>query len=125
TVSNTDANYDRAITVQAAAAAPDPHASIDTPNEGATVTGIVPISGWAIDKGATAAQRTGVDRIQVYLDGALKGPADTGGVRPDVDAIVGSGTGQFTASGFSYQLNLTGVSAGPHTIQVRAHSTVG
>jgi hypothetical protein len=98
----------------------NPMCHIDMPAAGATVSASTTVMGWAIDRAATSG--TGVDRVEVYLDGVLVGTATYGGSRADVANHFGSAG--FSRSGFSYTLNLNGVAPGPRTIQVRARSTL-
>jgi len=93
--------------------------SIDSPTEWQTVTGRMRVSGWAIDQGASSG--TGIDRVQVYLDGVLKGDATYGVQRADIGSAYGA---RFAASGFTYDLDLSGAASGAHTIEVRPRSTV-
>src|SRR4051812_45661316 len=106
-------------TATVAAAGSFPVGSLDSPAEGATIVGSGDVGGWAADVGAAVG--VGVDRVQVYLDGALRGTATYGQARTDIAAGYGA---QFGASGYHYMLDLTGVPAGPHTIETRARSTI-
>ncbi|HEY7067024.1 MAG TPA: hypothetical protein VII06_36500 [Chloroflexota bacterium] len=105
-------------------AAPEADASstlivIDSPKGGNTSTQIE-VRGWAADPNARGG--TGVDRVDVYLDGERDaggtrlGQATYGLQRPDVAANLGSQ--QFLLSGFALQAT---VDAGPHTVYVYAH----
>ena len=92
---------------------------IDAPRGGTTGT-ILEVRGWAADP--TARSGTGVDRVEVYLDGERDaggtrlGQATYGLQRPDIAAHLGSQ--QFLLSGYALQAT---VSPGPHTIYVYAH----
>ena len=91
---------------------------MDAPPEGGAVVGSTTVSGWALDAGAvigTGATDPGVPRRGVPWRRGLR-PS-----RPDIGAAYGA---RFPPSGYSYLLNLAGVAAGSHTIEVRAHSTV-
>lgn len=78
------------------------------------------VRGWAADPGAPGG--TGVDRVDVYLDGERDaggtrlGQATYGLQRPDVAAHLRSP--QFLLSGFALR---TTVAPGPHTLYVYAH----
>jgi Cellulase (glycosyl hydrolase family 5)/Bacterial Ig domain len=96
-----------------------PTVMLDTPAEGASVGGGVLLAGWALDSGAPSG--TGVDRVTILLDGATVGSAAYGQSRPDIAAAYGQ---RFTNVGYSYTLDLARVAAGPHTVDVLAHSTV-
>jgi hypothetical protein len=95
-----------------------PAGSLDNPPAGATVTGTVSVGGFAVD--VAAATGTGVNRVQIFLNGEYKGDAVYGRTRSDIAGVYGS---LFGPSGYDYQLNLSGVSAGPHTIEARARSS--
>jgi hypothetical protein len=118
TVTGTDTTYTRSI-ITPSSATGYPSGAMDTPAEGGTVVGSATVSGWALDAGA--ATGTGVDRVQVYLDGVYRGDAAYGLSRPDIGAAYGA---RFAPSGYSFVLNLAGVAPGSHTIEVRAHSSV-
>lgn len=102
-----------------------PRLVIDRPSGDAQVSGMVEVAGWAVDRRAEGA--TGVDRVQVYLDGGvgrgtLLGEAVYGGARPDVAAALGGA--HFTSSGWTFQWNTAGVPEGRHIVHVVAHSAL-
>src|SRR5205814_2289546 len=100
----------RAVTMAVAV----PTVTIETPSLSATMAGTSQyVNGWAVD--TAAASGTGVDQVQIQLDGVLKGSATYDDNRPDIASVFGA---RFAASGWHFTLDLTGVSAGPHTIQV-------
>jgi hypothetical protein len=101
-------------------AAGDPVAFIDMPAEGLVVTGRVELAGWALDRASP--WDSGIERVDVYLDGVLQGVARYGSRRSDVATAMGST--HFSRSGWSFQLDISTVRAGPHTIEVRARSLV-
>src|SRR4051812_44718741 len=68
----------------AAADASYPAGQFDAPADGATIVGSVDVSGWGLDAGAPTG--TGVDRVQIYLDGALRGTASYRLSRADIAA---------------------------------------
>ena len=86
--------------------------ALEEPVGGTTYSGVANIRGWAV-----APQ--GVQRIELYLDGALWGNIPLGGRRADVgDAYPGyPGSAD---SGFAMAFNYSTLSAGPHTLTVRA-----
>ncbi len=92
---------------------------IDTPRGGPTSTQLE-VRGWAADP--SAATGTGIDRVEVYIDGPRDGggtplgPVTYGLRRPDVAAHLGSQ--QFLLSGYAVRGT---VSPGPHTVYVYAH----
>jgi len=102
--------------------------SIDSPSSGATITtgSQVQIGGWAAD---TMGPGTGIDMVQIFLDGTmdgggtLLGNATYGGARPDVAASLGSSA--FTNTGFDFQWTPANLSGGNHTLYVYAHATNG
>ena len=57
---------------------------IDQPVAGATVSGTVTESGWAVDNGTVVG--TAIGSVQVKVDRALIGTAAYGSTRPDVCA---------------------------------------
>jgi hypothetical protein len=95
--------------------------AIDTPGEWSTVSGsgVLQMTGWAVDFGS--ATGPGIDAARVYLDGTYIGDATYGVPRADIGSAYES---RFNNSGFVYQLNLSNVRVGSHTVEVRARSTV-
>jgi hypothetical protein len=59
-----------------------PSVHIDAPAPGVTVSGRIPVSGWAIDN--DSAVGTAITGVQVLVDGAAVGVAIYGVSRPDV-----------------------------------------
>src|SRR5437764_73443 len=104
----------------ASAAATYPRGSIDSPADGATVSGGATISGWAVDLAATT--DSGVDGVQIYVDGAYKGDAVYG--RPRADIASGFNRPWLVNSGWMYMLDTSSVGGGTHTLEARAHSTI-
>jgi len=70
------------------------------------------ISGWALNA-------SGINYVNIYLDGSWKGTAKIGLSRTDVANAYPGYTGAST-SGFSYLLDINTVTAGAHSIKVRA-----
>jgi hypothetical protein len=101
------------VTVQAT----PPTVWIDTPTSGATVSGIVAITGWAVDN--AAAVGTAISSVQVKVDGTVVGTATYGLSRPDVCAAYPGRLGCPNV-GYSYSLNTSTLSTGTHTIVVTA-----
>jgi hypothetical protein len=95
---------------------------IDAPTSGATVSGIVSVSGWAIDN--AAAVGTAIGSVQVKVDGTVVGNATYGSSRPDVCAVYPSRVGCPNV-GFSYSLDTSSLSPGSHTITVIATDSDG
>jgi hypothetical protein len=98
--------------------APGPSLAIDVPVPDASIQGVLDISGWAIDTGAS--DGTGVDRVAIFVDGAYIREAQYGQRRPDLGAAYGP---RFTASGFRASLDLDSlVGPGDHVLEARAHA---
>jgi hypothetical protein len=99
--------------------------TIDGPADGVTVRNGTPvlIGGWAVD---TAGPGTGVDMVQIYLNGTmdgggtLLGTANYGDARPDVAAALGSPA--YTNSGFNYSWTPAALNGGTHTLYIYAQS---
>jgi hypothetical protein len=62
-----------------------PTVFIDAPTQGSTVSGIVNVSGWAVDN--AFAVGTAISIVQVQVDGTVVGTATYGLSRPDVCAV--------------------------------------
>ena len=95
---------------------------IDAPSSGAAVSGIVNVSGWAIDN--SAAVGTAINNVQVKVDGTVVGSATYGSSRPDVCAVYPGRPGCPNV-GFSYSLDTSSLSPGSHTITVIATDSDG
>jgi hypothetical protein len=106
------------LDVRAPGATSDMRGLIESPTEWADTSTDVRVTGWAAD--LAAGSGTGVDTVQVYLDGSLKGNAAYGDPRPDVGAAAESRCGP---CGYSYLLPIKGVAVGDHIIEVRVHSS--
>ena len=94
-----------------------PTVYIDTPRPSATVSGIVTISGWAVDNDPSS--ETAISSVQVKVDGTVVGTANYGSSRPDVCAVYPGRPGCPNV-GYSYSLNTSSLSVGTHTITVTA-----
>ncbi len=99
---------------------PQPAMAIDTPSAGATVEQPFSISGWAVDRSATAG--TGVDAVAIWAfpagnkEGRLLGLAEYGGARPDLAPVLGE---RFVNS--RYHMTISGLPAGQWTLFVFPH----
>jgi len=83
---------------------------LDTPLNGATISGIYPVTGWFYDP-------SGVDTIEVLVDGVFVGKAEYGDPRPEIEITeIGSMDGNI---GFHYLLDTTSFMEGTHTIAIR------
>ena len=94
-----------------------PRGSIDTPDGGAVVSGITQVEGWALDQASTSG--AGVDRVQLYLDGAAVADARYGLTRQDIGAAYGA---EFEKSGWVARVDFSG-RAGAHQLEARVHSS--
>ncbi|MCB1919482.1 MAG: hypothetical protein KDJ28_05825 [Candidatus Competibacteraceae bacterium] len=86
--------------------------SLEEPAADSTYSGVANIRGWAV--GAA-----GVNRVELYVDGAFKTNIPVGGRRADVGDAYPDYPNSAN-SGFSMAFNYSGLSAGQHTISVRA-----
>jgi sugar lactone lactonase YvrE len=91
---------------------------IDVPSFGAQLSGIIPMSGWAIDKVGD------VQQVSIAVDGVLNGMAQYGAPRPDVCAFFG-GSYNCPGVGWKYALDTTLLSNGPHTLQAIEYGSNG
>jgi phospholipase C len=94
-----------------------PSVYIDVPAQGTNVSGLVTISGWALDN--ASAVGTAITGVQVKVDGSIVGNATYGLSRPDVCAVY-PGRPNCPNVGYSYSLNTSTLSLGTHTITVAA-----
>jgi hypothetical protein len=99
---------------------PTPSVYIDSPSAGASVSGTITISGWAIDSTTTVGSAIGA--VQVSVDGQQVGTGSYGVSRPDVCSAY-PGRAGCPNVGFSYSLNTALLSGGAHTITVSATDT--
>lgn len=84
---------------------------IDNPSSGATIKGATSeINGWSINP-------SGVKKVEIYVDNQLKGTAEIGGSRPDINRVYPEYPGANT-SGFSYSLDTISLSAGSKSLKV-------
>ncbi len=103
--------------------APNVLAPIEQPGPGAIIAGTVTLAGFAVDLDSQAG--TGVDGVDIYLDGAsgtgaLIGHATYGLSRPDVAARYGV---RFGPSGWELAWDTTGLAPGVHRLYPYAHRT--
>jgi hypothetical protein len=109
-------------TITVTVSVPPPSVHIDSPANGATVSGIMTIAGWAIDN--VMAVGTAISTVHISLDGAVLDTATYGVSRPDVCAVYPGRLGCPNV-GYTYQLNTSGLRPGPHTLTVTATDTDG
>ncbi len=96
--------------------------TIEEPPQGASIVAPVRLQGWAADPRATIG--SGVDKVELYLDGEVTtrgvplGEITYGDLRTDVGAALGgsdeAARGRFSRTGFSYTWNPAGVAPGTH-----------
>lgn len=89
---------------------------MDSPLNGSTVKGDTVVRGWFLDS-------SGVAKIDVLVDGQVKGQAQYGLVRTDVANAYPEF--QNANSGYSYTLNTRNITNGKHTITVRSTGNNG
>ncbi|MCL6479189.1 MAG: matrixin family metalloprotease [Peptococcaceae bacterium] len=90
--------------------------NLEIPTEGATISGTTIVSGWLLDG-------NGVSKIEVLVDGILKGQATYGDSRPDVyNAFPEYGNSN---AGFHFSLDTTTLANGSHTITIRETANNG
>jgi hypothetical protein len=107
--------------------------NIEAPPQGASILAPVRLQGWAADPHAPTG--TGVDRVDLYLDGQVTtrgiplGEVPYGESRPDVGAALGgdseSARARFSRSGFSVLWNPVGVTPGQHSLTFYARGPEG
>jgi hypothetical protein len=106
---------------------------IEEPAQGSSVAGPVRIQGWAADPRATIA--SGVDAVEVYLDGEVTtrgvplGEITYGDLRQDVGAALGgdneAARGRSSRTGFTFNWNPTTVPVGTHYLTFYARGPDG
>ena len=106
-----------------APAAAVPTVWIDAPVAGASLSGTVGISGWAIENTSVVGPNA-VSSVAVFVDGAQVGVATYGSSRADVCALWPGRLGCPNV-GWTYNLNTTTLTAGSHTLKVVATDSAG
>lgn len=91
--------------------------ALEEPAPGSVYSGVSNVRGWAV-----APQ--GLQKIELYVDGALQGHIPLGGKRTDVGNAYPSYPGA-AESGFAMALNYSNLAAGTHTLMVRAIDAAG
>lgn len=79
--------------------------------------GMMPLTGWALDD-------DGIERVEIFVDGAVVGIADVFQNRPDVQ-ILYPGYPDSTASGFGFQLDSTQFLNGLYSVTARVTTNSG
>jgi uncharacterized protein (TIGR03437 family) len=91
-----------------------PGVYIDSPTAGSALSGIVTVTGWAVDTTSTSST-SAISGVQIMLDGASMGSANYGVSRPDVCATLPGRPGCPNV-GFMYQLDTRGLAVGSHAL---------
>ena len=91
--------------------------TLEEPVPGNTYTGIRNLRGWAVAS-------SGIDKIEVFIDGVYQFDTPYGGIRTDVGNIFPE-VNNSSNSGFSLAYGYTNLSSGTHTITARAVSKDG
>ena len=91
--------------------------NLEEPTSGSTYSGISNVRGWTV-----APQ--GLQKVELYVDGVLKGNLPLGGLRTDVSHAYPDYPGA-AQSGFAMAFNYSGLAAGSHTFTVRAYDNAG
>ncbi len=101
-----------------------PTVHIDYPTPGAALSGTAEISGWALEN-ADIVGPNAISSVAIFVDGAQVGTASNP-ARPDVCSSTGfPGRPGCPNVGWSYNLNVLGLTGGTHTLQVVATDTAG
>ncbi len=90
--------------------------TIDDPSENAQISGTQKVRGWALAE-------DGVAKVEVLVDGTLKGAATLGLLREDVYKVYPNYNNK--NSGYEYLLNTKTLTQGAHTITVRTTTKSG
>lgn len=88
---------------------------MDTPSLGGTVSGITPVEGWPFDDAKVAT-------VEIMVDGIVNGTANYGSSRQDVADAYPHASANV---GFSYALDTSKYSNGPHVLNVRVTDGAG
>jgi hypothetical protein len=97
-----------------------PNVAIDSPTAGKTVSGILTISGWALDN--IGSSGSPISYVQVLIDGHIVGNAAYGSSRPDICLLYPDRPGCPNV-GFLYLLDTKQLSVGPHDLTITATDT--
>jgi hypothetical protein len=97
-----------------------PSVFIDTPTQGTVVSGVVTVTGWAIDNATSIG--TAIGAVQMLVDGNAVGTASYGVNRQDVCNAYPGRPGCPNV-GFTYQLNTATLTPGAHTLTAVAADT--
>jgi hypothetical protein len=96
-----------------------PTVAIDSPSSGSIITsGSTMVTGWALESAAGIG--TAISVVQVLVDRVLVGTATYGLSRPDVCGLYPGRPGCPNV-GYTFLLNTTSLTTGPHTLTVSAY----
>lgn len=95
-----------------------PFGHLDSPADGETISGMFALYGWALDDNGL------IKRVEIHLDGEYIGDAAYGEPRPDV-ANDYPGRDNSPNFGYTFQLDTTLYSNGPHTLSALAFGPAG
>jgi hypothetical protein len=90
---------------------------LEEPIQGEVRSGVANVRGWAVAPAV-------IDHVDLQVDGTFFSKIPVGGLRPDVAAAF-PGVPNAAESGFSMAFNFSELSAGQHTMTVRAFSVSG
>jgi hypothetical protein len=94
-----------------------PFGSLDSPPNGAVLSKVASVAGWALAE-------DGVQSVSVYLDRRYIQAATLGIARQDVKTAFPQFP-EAANSGWQSSLNLSGIASGPHLIQVAIRTKAG
>jgi hypothetical protein len=100
-----------------------PSINIESPVANATLNGTVAIGGWAIENTGLVGPAA-VSSVAIFVDGNMAGYALYGLSRPDVCAAFPGRLGCPNV-GWTYNLNVSSLTVGTHTLKVVATDTLG
>jgi N-acetylmuramoyl-L-alanine amidase len=101
---------------------PPPSVAIDSPTAGSVVTGVINVTGWALDN--TSVVGTAISGVQVSVDGVSAGNATYGVNRTDVCNAY-PGRPNCPNVGYTFALNTASYAQGTHVITVTAVDSDG
>jgi Viral BACON domain len=93
-----------------------PFGAIDTPLQGALVSGVVNNFGWVLAPGAIRADAPGGGTVNVVIDGVVVGTPAGWTSRTDLTTLFPSGFSDLTSTLAVFTMDTTGLTNGVHTI---------
>ena len=91
--------------------------NIEEPDNGGTAAGISNLRGWAL-------AASGIERLELFVDGAFVSEIPYGGIRGDVEMAYPEVQDSLN-SGFGQTINFNNMGSGQHTVTIRAISRDG